>query len=61
MNKHKLDSQGRIQKRCGTVREHKLNVSDFFLGEVVEVDGLKFVVIEQDRKKQRIKLELQKG
>ena len=59
MIKKNLDSKGRIQKTCGTLRERKMNVADFFLGEVITVDGLKFVVTETNRKKQELKLKLQ--
>ena len=55
-----LDSQGRIQKKVGTTRPRRLVVSDFFLGEVVEIKDLKFVVTAIDKRNQIMTVKLDK-
>ena len=55
-----LDSKGRLQKKVGTTRARRLNVSDFYLGEIVEVKGVKFAVKAINKRNQQMTLELHK-
>ena len=55
-----LDSHGRIQKKSGTIRPRRLAVSDFFIGEVIEIKGLKFVVTAMDKRNQAMTVKVDK-